>query len=175
MEINPDLVNEQTQLLADRLSEHIEENPTFYRENPDLESEINSAAENIFYLASTTYALFEVLSEAKGMLIELSPSDLLENPDVIDWLDKTAQALSNITGEYKGVFEIHTPFISGDSENIWSEDGRPLTFPSEEAAQAAIDEYIQDRREAMKAGYLVHEVEDEELQIYNSLLGTYIN
>lgn len=46
------------------------------------------------------------------------------------------------------VYEVQTLTICDGWDNCWTEDDEPMTFPSEEAAQAAIDEFFDDLKTA---------------------------
>jgi hypothetical protein len=45
-------------------------------------------------------------------------------------------------------YEVQTLTVVDGWDNCWTEDEKPMTFPSAEEAQAAIDEFFDDLKDA---------------------------
>lgn len=62
-------------------------------------------------------------------------------------------------------FEVQTRFMSGEWENVWHENEKPLFFDSREEAQTAIDEFVQSCKEECAAGNLDDAMTKEDFRI----------
>lgn len=66
------------------------------------------------------------------------------------------------------MFEVQTRMVSG-WENCWTvydkDVAHPWTFESREEAEAELNDYLQDIKEAVKAGYMQAEYPREDFRI----------
>lgn len=62
-------------------------------------------------------------------------------------------------------YEVQTRFWLNDWENCWTEDEKPWYFNTAEEAQAAIDEFIEDVKQAVADGDMEEEYDPEDYRV----------